>query len=850
MSTQKRSGADFDREIHSHLEIEAARLIEEGWPAAAAAREARRRFGNVTIARERFYDTGRFVWVERVLQDIRCASRAIRRAPSVAFVAILSLAAGIGATTVTLTVRDIVFNNYPPLYREPEQLSLVQVSPSERPIMPLGSPVPAPLFRMWQDALGPAIGASTSLGVRDVRTNDRTDTALVRPVTPGVFALLGVDAEIGRADLTSAAAQREGRPAVLAYRLWDRLFERRPDAIGQTLWIDNVPYTVVGIMPQRFWFGDMNSPVWTVLDDRMLGDDDFVEAIVRRPSQMTPDMLVTRLRPGLAAYSSQQPAGRRDFLMKVSGVEGTPVGKAMSFVLPYVLGTAVLLTLLIACANVALLMIAQWTGRAQEIAIRASIGGTRSRIVRSLLTESVLIAVMGGLAGVAATFALRGWIASRAGTGGFYNFSVEPSIFFWTAAITLLTGIAAGIAPALYETRRLHVNPLRTLSGSDRIRQRSRNALVVFEITVTMALLVVTSAILDGYQRTRRAQLGYDTRPLLSARIENPRGVPVSQVLDVLARIPGVATAAAASNRGYVVRGERVQVSGDSTGANAVGSYQTNIGPDFFSALGVKMRSGRPFSTQESPSSGSRVAIVNQALVRRLAQGDTPARIWIGTMSYDVIGVVSDYASNPMHTYEIDPRVFLPLPESSKTTPRLDFLIRATGDPGPLTQTVRQEIREALTGTVVTSASTADQLLTVIGQEILVGTAPLFPLIVIGMLLTTAGIYGVLAFAVTRRSRELAVRVAVGADRWDLVRLVSTQSLKLVGVGCTFGIGLTFALSRVVRASGGAGSIWDPAWQAFIAPLLIIAIIGVFATWLPSRRAMRINPAALLRTDN
>jgi hypothetical protein len=327
--------------------------------------------------------------------------------------------------------------------------------------------------------------------------------------------------------------------------------------------------------------------------------------------------------------------------------------------------------------------------------------------------------------------------------------------------------------------------------------------------------------------------------------VENLNGVPVTQVLDVLARIPGVAAAAAASNRGYVVRGERVEVSNDGTGANAVRAYSTSITADFFSTLGVKMRSGRPFSPREA----GRVAIVNEALGRRLFHHERPTRIWVGPNSYDVIGVVADYASNPMHTFEIDPRVFLPLSEASRAAHRLDFLIRATGDPGSLTQTVRHEIRDALSGTFVTSASTADQLLTVIGQEILVGTAPLFPLIVIGMLLTAAGIYGVLAFAVTRRSRELAVRVAVGAGRWDVVRLVSTQSLKLVAAGCTLGIGLTFALSRLVRASGGAGSIWDPAPTAFIVPLIVVAIIGAFATWRPSARALRINPADLLRTE-
>jgi putative ABC transport system permease protein len=194
-----------------------------------------------------------------------------------------------------------------------------------------------------------------------------------------------------------------------------------------------------------------------------------------------------------------------------------------------------------------------------------------------------------------------------------------------------------------------------------------------------------------------------------------------------------------------------------------------------------------------------------------------------------------------------DPKVFLPLPLDSKDMTRLHFLVRAEGDPAALVQTVRRAAREAAAGTIVTNAYTIDQIIRVMGQEILVGTAPLFPLIAIGMLLTTGGIYGVLAFAIARRSRELAVRVAVGASGWDLVRLVSAHMLRLVATGSALGIAGTFALLRVVRAGGGAGSIFDPPIQAFLLPVLIVFAIGALATWIPARRVLRIDPVTLLR---
>ena len=445
------------------------------------------------------------------------------------------------------------------------------------------------------------------------------------------------------------------------------------------------------------------------------------------------------------------------------------------------------------------------------------------------------------------TFALRGWIVQRGGDIRFFDLSIDPRVLVQTAVITLLTGMTAGLAPALYQTRRLQVNPLRAMAGSDRVRQRWRSALVVFEITVTVALLVVTSSMIDGYLRTRRPQLGYPTRPLLSARVDNPAGVPTARILEVLENLPGVASAAAATSVPYGAIGPRVRVSADATESHAIVSERGAITAGYFSTLGVQIRAGRPFSAHDA----GRVAIVSETLARQLFQGRDPVghRVWIADTSYDLVGVVADYASNPMRSGHFEPRIYVPLPvEPTQKAARVHVLVRAVGDPAPLTQTIRRHVRDAVPGTVVASAITIDQVLAIGGRELLIGTAPLFPLIVIGMLLTMAGIYGVLAFAIARRSRELAVRIAVGATGRDLVRLVSAHTLRLVGVGATAGIAVTFGLSRIVRTSGGAGSIWDPGLEAFVIPVLIVIVIGAAATWIPSRRALRINPAELLRT--
>ena len=844
MSTRRRSEDDFRREVAAHIDLETERLIADGMAPEDARVAARRRFGNVTAARERFHEARTSVSIERFVQDLRCAVRNMQRYPVASLIAILSLAVGLGATTVSLTIRDVIFHRPPATYQQPDQLSKIQIGSPENPLRPSGNPVPVALYARWRASIGPSIAAHLSLGERDARVSDRTESVRLHAVTPELFATLGVAPLVGRTFADGdASASEAASSAILSHLMWQRLFDQRQDVVGQVVWIDDRAYTVIGVMPEAFWLGDMDSPIWSVLttsDMQRLPASTSLDVIARASPGMSRRALEQLLQPALAEYSQHLPAAQRQLALRASGLEGTPMGGQISFVLPYVLGTAVLLTLLIACANVAILMIAQWTAREHEIAIRASIGASRARIIRLLLTESILIAACGGALGIGATALLQTWIIHQSGGGPSLNLSIDFRIFFQAAAIALVAGIVAGLAPALYETRRLHVNPLRTIATSDRVRQRWRNALVVFEISVTIALLVVTSTMVDGYLRARHADVGYATQPLLNVRVDNPKGVPTTRVLEILRGVPGVAAAGA-------TRGSRQETSNAPAGGTSAAAERAEITSDYFRALGVQMRAGRAFSRADSTSSG--VAIVNQTLASLLFQGGDPigARLWVAKAPYQIVGVVSDYTLNPIRANQPEPRVFVPVALDATDVTRLTFLVRAEENPAALVQRLRQDIRGAGPGTTVPGAETVDQVIRIMSQEMMVATAPLFPLIVIGLMLTTAGIYGVLAFAIARRSRELAVRIAVGAGAGDVVKLITAQTVRLVSAGAVVGLLLMLGLTRLVRSNGGAGSIWDPPLVAFLIPMIVLVVVGAIATWVPARRALKIDPVTLLR---
>ena len=513
---------------------------------------------------------------------------------------------------------------------------------------------------------------------------------------------------------------------------------------------------------------------------------------------------------------------------------------------PYVvwlLGASVFFTLLISCANVAVLLIAQWTAREHEIAVRQSLGASRASLVRLLLTESLVIAALGGLLGVGLAAALTRWIEIRVPAASFVDLSIDWPVLLQSALVTLLAGIAAGMAPALYETRRRHANPL-AVRPSDRVRQRWRHALVVFEVAVTMALLIVTGAMISAYQRTLSATTGFDTSRVLAASVENQAGVPIEGLVERLGALPGVTHAAAASAVPLVASGSQERVAIDLAGTRVVVAERVDAEPGFFAALGVRVISGQVFTAGDA-ASGRPVMVVNALVAERLWGDRDPvgAEIWIGGVSRRVVGVVAAYKDAPLRPAR--PIVYAPIVAGSPAATRVYVLVRTDGDPSALIAAVRQAIIDLPTDDAVASLTALDRVLDTASEEILGTTYPLLPLIVTGIVLTAAGIYGVLAFSVERRSRELAVRIALGASTSSVLRLVALESTWLMAAGVLSGGGVTFVLTRLAQGQGG---IFDaPGWPAFAIPLLIVGLVGFAATWTPWRRACRIEPAILLK---
>src|SRR5688572_25103054 len=740
----KRSDEDFAREVESHVQLEADRLVGEGLAPEAARYEAQKRFGNTALARERFYYSSRSLWFDQLKQDVRTALRGIRRYPIACAIAVISLGGGIGATTITLLLRNALFLAPPPLYQDPASLAYVR-SPTPDNQHRL---VPAGMFQTWLDdpMLAESVGASAPPRQQDIRAGERVESRPVRAVTADLFTRLGVRPMIG----TPMDEWRSGGdpPAMLSAGTWFFMFNQREDIVGQSILIDGRAHTIIGVMPRRFWFAAMDGPVWTRMDVPSVESDVLLNVVVRRPPSLSPAALAERLRSGADRYAAQLPADERQVRVITSPLRGTPIGNSVGPFVVILLTGAVFLTLLIACTNVAVLMMAQWTSREHEIAIRASLGGARGRIVRSLLTESTLIAIAGGALGIAVTFALRGLAVRNIPTVALYDLSIDWTMIALSGLVTVAAGLLTGVAPAFYETRRLHVNPLNAIRGSDRARQRWRHALVVFEIAATVALLVSTGAMLSSYAKSLSDDPGFDTHPMLDARIIDPEGIDPQPLLDRLRAVPGVAAAEVATTVPYAGIGPPRRVAPDaSTVPSAIRGGA--IGPGYFSTLGVRMRAGRMFTAADTASS-ERVAIVNDVLATQFWPGNdgSPAaaigrQIMIEDRSHLIIGVVAGYAMTAIQP--VRPAAFTPFAQLQPAPTRAELMIRASGDAAALTQTVRRELTAPGSRATVSGVTTFDQIIRIIGQEILVGTFPLVPLIGTGLLLTAAGIYGVLA---------------------------------------------------------------------------------------------------------
>jgi len=506
---------------------------------------------------------------------------------------------------------------------------------------------------------------------------------------------------------------------------------------------------------------------------------------------------------------------------------------------------AVSLTLAITCANVAIVMIAQWTARQQETAIRAVLGAGRFRIARMLALEVMIIATCAGALALAATTALRAVVLRVAPLSVFFDFSLDFTVLATVTGVTMLAGVFSGLMPALMQTRKLQFNP-GTVTQAGKAQHRFRSALVVAEITVVIALLVVMGAMVNSYSRIMAAGGGFQIDRLVTLRVDAESGVRIPEIVERLRALPGIESVTAASTL-PVFNSDSDQRATTTAGGDPAPAGVVYAGSDYFRTTGLTLVRGREFSIQDDVRD-SRVAVVNETLARRLWPGADPIgqHLWVNGKPSEVVAMAADFVS--VFRTTSPPTVYIPLSQRPGPVQGQQFLIRTAADPMRVIPLLRSEISIIASDQAVSRVNTVKSAIESGAAEMLVGVYIFLPLVFVGLLLSAAGMYGILAFTISRRMKELAIRVAVGATARDMLWLVAGETSRLVITGTATG---TIVMLWLIRTAQHESYVFaKPSIAMFAVPVVILLITAAIATWIPARRAMSVDPASTLRADS
>ena len=798
--------------------------------------------------------------MDAALRDIRYALRSWRRAPGPTAAAVMALALGIGAnSTIFSVVAGVLLKPLP--YQNPERLVMVWQDMRAR-----GGPardwISPGLFIEWQqratmfESLGAARGWAPNLtGI------DEPERLRGAAVSAGYFTALGVAPQLGR--IFTVEDDRPGSPPVviIADSLWARLFNRDPSLVGRTVSLDGQATTVIGVMPKGFQSPIIDAEMWSpVRIDPARAPRGII--VLRVLGKLKPGVSVAQAQAGMTALAAQlaeeDPEWERARVAVLS-LQDDIVGDVRQMLM--VLALAVALVLAIACANVTSLLLARAADRTREITIRTALGAGRRQIVRQLFTESALLAVVGGGSGLLlAWWGVAGLVAlAPASAPRLHEVRVDANAAGFTLAITLLTALASGLAPAV-ATARSHLNAgLRDGGRESTANGRLRALLVTAEIAVAFVLVVGAALLIRTLVALQHVDMGFTPDHVLTAAVAPPRTQyrdPAAlrqlygRLLERASTIPGVRAAALTNmlplsggdfNLSFAIEG-RARVA--TPGAEPVAGARI-VSPSYVSTMGVRLVQGRdlsPLDTENSPGA----ALVNETMARRYWPNASPlgARILLPDLELTVVGVVGDvHHRGPGAT----PGAEMYIPYEQFVARQVVIALRTTGDPARSASALRAVMREIDPALPLANVRTMDQLLSQnIAQPrflaaLLTGFAGL------AALLALVGVYGLLSFSVSRRARELGVRMALGAGRTRVVTLVLGQSAALVGIGLVAGVALAMTLTRLLRTLLFGVRPGDPA--TVVAMAGGIALAALLASLPPALRASRIDPVIALREE-
>jgi putative ABC transport system permease protein len=857
-----RSDSDFDDEVDTHISMLTERLVRQGMPFEDARHEALRQFGNRTVLKEIRNDMRAFVWLETLWQDLRYGVRVLRKNKGFAAVAAITLALGIGANTAIFSVVNAAVLRPLP-YPHPQRLAILWGNVKRARVERRGASYPD--YLDWRDQTQSfetmAAFTDNKFALTGIDTPERISGEYV---SQPYFSLLGMQPALGRtfSPAEDRVPQRDA-VVVLSDGAWKHRFGGDPNIVGRTIQLDGHPYTVIGIAPPGFsgltdqaelWvpfvmsgsaedLGERGTRGFEVLA-RLRGGVSFARAQA--------DMDALSLRLARAYPGTNEARG-----VEISPLEREILGDMRQPLL--ILLAAVGFVLLIACTNVANLLLARSEARQREIAMRIALGASRRRVLRQLLAESAVLVTLGCLAGlILAHFCARALMAASPVTFPSYvHPSLDPAVTLFTVLICCSVGLVLGLAPATHvRTAGVH-DALKQSSGrsagSDGGR-RFRNALVVAEIAFSMLLLIGAGLLIRSLDRLATLDPGYDPSHLLTLRVTLPSLLPAGELLRRVSQLPSVQAASISTD---------VPLGGDSAvfytaeGQPAMNAqtmpraYFHRVSPDFFKTLRTPFIVGRAF-TEDEVHHNADVVIVTESLVKRFWSGRHPIgkRIKVGRLNsprpwLTIVGVVHDlkYRRWP-HNPTADPDLFQVFDERSRD---FSVLVRTSLDPSAMALAVRNTLRQIEPSILIYDSATMEEF---IAHET---AGPRFTgwlmAIFAGIALTLAviGIYGVVSYSVSRRTREIGVRIALGANRPQVLRMVVGSGMGLVLIGLLLGTGAALALTRLIGTLLYGVTPSDP--LTYGAAALTLAIAALMACLMPALRAARIDPAVTLRNE-
>jgi putative ABC transport system permease protein len=803
------------------------------------------------------------------LQDLRYGVRMLLKHPSFTVIAVLALALGIGANSAIFSVVNTVLLRPLP-FAEPERLvRLGEGTRGERPERGVFSFPDYKDVQAQAQTLEAVAGYLGSGGV--LATTDGAEPERVRgaDVAADYFAVLGVQPELGRV-FTRAEDQPNATVIVISHSLWQRRFGANPQIIGQQLKLGSSSLTVIGVMPAgfEFPFRAQHQDFWEPLNDRPTPEREQRDArTLNVIARLKPGVTVEQARAELETISrrleQQYPAANTSTAIAPVSLHDDLTGDVRPAL--FILLGAVGLVLLIACANVANLLLARATARQKEIAIRTALGASRLRIVRQLLIESLLLALTGG--GLGLLLAMWGVdllvAASPADIPRVQQVGLDARVLAFTMALSALTGIIFGLVPALHASKPDLNDALKEGSrGSTESlrRNRVRSFLVVAEVALSLMLLIGAGLLLKSFMRLLQTDAGFDAGHVLTLDIPLSRqryDTPAKQadffrrLIERTQTLPGVETAGVVNILPLSELDESIsfQIAGRPPappGAVPEGNY-TIVSAGYFEALKLRLRAGRLFNAQDNAQAPP-VALVSEALVRRYFTGENPVGQRLQLDGEDkpreIVGVVGDVRRAALET-EAQPEYYLPYEQAAER--RMNLVVRTSGDPAALTATVRGAVKELDKDQLIWQTRTLDELrsASVASRRFNMMLLGLFA--VVALLLAVLGIYGVMAYSVTRRTHEIGIRIALGAQARDVLKLIIGQGMTLAVIGVALGLLGALAVTRTMASLLYGVSATDPAIFAGLA--LLLAFVALVACYVPARRATKVDPMVALRYE-